>query len=574
MKKKILPMVRFLKSFMLQMDLQRYLSATFVLFFASSVFFSVAALQALSGNSARVIKFDPKIKTVTVYPDRALVVREQLLRLPAGKIKLRFENASPSLIPHSMQAFCGQSGCFVQGVHSYIEKNLTYKNPQVDRLAKKMDELDAQLEKQKNIVVRVQKEIAELKRYKKYLALAIAHSSVESKTVTARQWQLAMDFLRSRLMSANAEKKKAEETIARIKEQIGLIGKQVRQLRASGAKDTRIVEISLDILKPMNSRVSFSYLIGNAAWHVSYGMYLKKNHQIHIEYYGNVKQQTGEDWSNVDLRLSTAKPASGTKRPGISSLLVYGKKQTQKTVYRQTEEKVFQQSSSRPEIPQKSDKANAFTRVEKAGLSLVFRINKKSTILSRDQKQRVTITQFTTPQAQMNYRLVPSVSRLAHLVARVKHNSEYPILQGRADIYRYSGFVGQSNVMYTPQNSQLIVGFGADRSIKVRRNVSRKTESIGVITSEKRFTTHIETAVEFHGKGQYPLYVWERIPVSQVEEVKVKLGEKTSSGYDSVNERDGIFKWKLQMSPGQSRNIQLHYQVTVPKNFRGSILGQ
>lgn len=44
---------------------------------------------------------------------------------------------------------------------------------------------------------------------------------------------------------------------------------------------------------------------------------------IKIDYFSNINQETGEDWKNVSLKLSTSSPSRGTSRPKVKSMFVW-----------------------------------------------------------------------------------------------------------------------------------------------------------------------------------------------------------------------------------------------------------
>jgi uncharacterized protein (TIGR02231 family) len=204
---------------------------------------------------------------------------------------------------------------------------------------------------------------------------------------------------------------------------------------------------------------------------------------------------------------------------------------------------------------------------------MAFPLKDRTTVLAQKQMQRITLFEFYTPPADLHYRLVPSRSRLAHLAAQVKNSQNFPLLHGRADIYRYSGFVGRSSIPYTPPGEEFTVGFGVERSIKVHREANHYQDKASMLGSGKKFITDIHTRIDFFADSSLPLVVWERLPVSQVEEVEVKLLPETSPGGHKSSRYKGFRKWTLNLSKGAGKKLRLRYQVTVPEDFSGKIFG-
>ena len=48
----------------------------------------------------------------------------------------------------------------------------------------------------------------------------------------------------------------------------------------------------------------------------------KQNSLIQVQYYGFIKQQTGEDWENAKISLSTAQPSIGGSAPELPTRII------------------------------------------------------------------------------------------------------------------------------------------------------------------------------------------------------------------------------------------------------------
>lgn len=72
--------------------------------------------------------------------------------------------------------------------------------------------------------------------------------------------------------------------------------------------------------------MSYRYQVSQACWSPSYDVrvWVDDDEAPHLEigYYGLVKQNTGEDWNNCSLILSTATPSVGGSPPRTPSSIV------------------------------------------------------------------------------------------------------------------------------------------------------------------------------------------------------------------------------------------------------------
>src|SRR5205823_10125494 len=68
------------------------------------------------------------------------------------------------------------------------------------------------------------------------------------------------------------------------------------------------------------AKLLISYLVGGARWYPAYDLQLNPSSgRVQVSFAGLVSQETGEDWSDARLTLSTAVPATTTQMPKIFS---------------------------------------------------------------------------------------------------------------------------------------------------------------------------------------------------------------------------------------------------------------
>lgn len=71
------------------------------------------------------------------------------------------------------------------------------------------------------------------------------------------------------------------------------------------------------------TQIELTYQAYNASWTPSYDIRVStagKEPLLKLLYYGNIRQSTGEDWTDVNLILSTAQPRAGGQLPSIGTL--------------------------------------------------------------------------------------------------------------------------------------------------------------------------------------------------------------------------------------------------------------
>jgi uncharacterized protein (TIGR02231 family) len=210
-----------------------------------------------------------------------------------------------------------------------------------------------------------------------------------------------------------------------------------------------------------------------------------------------------------------------------------------------------------------------YSTVQDTGLSVLFKLTDPSDIPADNQSHRVTMSRFLTEQGQSSLRLTSAVRRPYYTV-RLKNDRPFPLMAGKADVYRSSGYMGVSQIPYVPSGATFVAGFGSDESASFRRYVEDSVESSGMLGSTKIYHIRVKVIVTNHDDKARSFEALEQIPVSDLEEVKVKIESDTTAGYEE--ERPGVLRWKKEIPSGQTEHIILHYTVQADQNFPPSLI--
>ncbi len=538
-------------------------------------------IQSEASDDEQFRSFAPEIKSVTVYPDRAMVTRSRKIELRRGRNVLRFTGGSVALQPQSLRAYSDTNDCVIQGITSHVERRSDAANPAVRKLEEELQLLENRMDEQSRRAERARQDLSGVERYAAYLAGFISdHSTgdVSGGTGSGTDWQQALNFLNTRRVASRKQLQSADEEIQKIKDRNAIVEARLNQIRSAGRRSSRTIDIVVQSLTGKAATLSFSYVIQGASWSVSYGMYLEADGQVTTEYYGNVRQETGEDWKNVRLALSTATPSRGASRPRVRPVYVAAYETGTRETFVETERKAAPTTAANepgPDdgAPGDGEGANTggFAGVEAAGESLVFQIPQKVDAPSSQRSQRVTIARFSQRPEKRFYRIVPALQQTAHLAATVPNKRSYPLLSGPVDAFRNSGYTGRSEIEYTPAGGSFLVGFGVDRSMSVERSLKRYRESTGTLSSGRYYHTIVTLEIRNRSDAPRATSVYERVPVSDVEEVQVAIQGDTTGGY--TREDSGILNWSFELAPRAKKQIKLHYRVRVPDSYPGDLYG-
>lgn len=544
---------------------------------------AIYSISLFGINNLYADEISAPIRDVVVYPDRAMVTREINIKLPSGKQTLRFSNANSNLDPNSLRAESKDGETIVLGIHSQLEKTTQYDNQEVIQLEKQIQSLENQKIAFQLNRERLNKDIKGINEYSKFLTLYISETSTVESQSTKGSWEDGLKVLTQRRNRTQEKLQSVEQEEQEIEKKMNLLREKLSKIQSKAKKSYRTIDISIQRRSEGNAKIQFSYMVPNAGWKVSYSMHYDNNNRIRIQYLGNIKQETGEDWTKVNLFLSTSQPSLGGSRTPLLPIRVSGRSiEARKEIFFQMERESRSEDSMtagvsdgespgiQPEEP--SPETGGFTSIESSGEKVLFRIPRLVSLTSSKKEQIVTIAEFDEKIEKVYHKIVPSIQLQSHFAIQSKNTKNFPFLKGRVNLFRDSGYIGNSSLAYTAPNQEFNVGFGMDRSLKIERSVKTYQEESGTLQSGKFFHTGIETELMNESDENRKISLMERIPVSQVEEIQVDILDETTKGYKKNSQ--GIIEWDLTIPKRSKKKFILHYRVKTPSDFPGSVYGK
>ncbi len=103
-------------------------------------------------------------------------------------------------------------------------------------------------------------------------------------------------------------------------EETAFAERELGELTSGSSRTERDAVIVVD-RAGAGGKVRLNYLVGGATWRPQYRLRAgAENDPIQLEYLAAVEQQTGEDWGDVDMTLSTAQPQLNATPPELLAL--------------------------------------------------------------------------------------------------------------------------------------------------------------------------------------------------------------------------------------------------------------
>ncbi len=559
------------------------------------------------------INVESTIKAATVYSDRATVTRNAVIKIPKGAHNLVFEGLPVGLFYESLRVSGSSEAEVIFGA-------LTIKREtSQDYVVPRVQELQAKIKDIENLIDVQNAERQALVEANELLKTWGKQASLSENKDTAKihldhdKWISASDGLSGKMLSNLKEIINLDLKIGEASEKIEKIQGDLKQIRAKG-KQSYTVTIPFESDKATTLDVDLSYQISKVSWRPIYDARLDmKSKTLKLVQYGSVSQHTGEDWTDIALTLSTARPNRGAQLPGLFSkwVSIYvpppprTKTSSENAFSFDDDAFEFEKSAgsaipvpieapdTRLEVPEiqeegedplhrwrllqeerverqmstKSKSVHVEPMGETYGYVGEYKISGASTVKADGTQAKLMIAEFE-PNVDLQVQIRPQFTTDAYLVSKIKLNKDTPLLPGRVSLFRDGAFIGQVKIAHMIRpNEEAELSFGIDDGVVVKRNILKDQSSeSGLISKdsvvEKRYVTEIQN---LH-KDAIQIDVAEMLPVSKDQSIRVDILPDTTSGYQTdLNNVKGTINWTGALEPQQKTAINLGWKVSWPK---------
>ena len=539
---------------------------------------AVATILILTGFvslQAKTRGIEAPITAVTVYPVQAMVTRTAEVRLEAGEQSLVIDNLPLAAATESFRAsLSGGDGVTLLGLKHRTEEHLESPQARVAALEEQIRLLETG--RKQSILDRIES-FTEQKRL--LTAIAEGSSKQMSEQITkggleVSQWGEAYKFIGKGVRETNDSIRLANRELHTVNQELEKLNGELKSAKGSGGKTTRTVQVDLRLSQPTTVTVSLDYTITGASWVPLYDARLIDDKHVDLTYLAEVAQETGEDWSDVDLTLSTSWPSLGTG-PGefaawylslpergssdLSKVLVMNEYSAEGDFA--ADKEVFIRGGRAGEVRYMVDEAQMVHH----DYGITFKIRRKETVLSGSEAVRTTISQYHL-DAETKLICRPRNRQAVYRLATVTNQSEAPLMPGEVSIFADRDFIGSAELdEYIAPSEIFELSFGADKNFEVKREelAYKESETNGILNSKNRIEKTIRITLSNHSANAKTIDIEEAVPVSQNDRIKVKLDDPKPKP-ENIDEK-GMATWSITLTPQGEQVIVLPYRIDYPQ---------
>lgn len=548
------------------------------------------ASLTLNLASAEIPTTGAKIARVTVYADRAEVVRRFATTLPAGEHALVFD-ALPGETDLSSVRVNGQGSFSLIDIRAETIQTLEVTDTQVRELSAKLKTEQVKLQEVTQAQTRNAQRRASLDKVLGRLT-AVGKESANPDLDPAK-WAGYLSYHVDSLAKLDQETLDLKGRDDALRAEINRLERELNQLNGNRTKSRNVARVKIEVTQAGPQEFELSYVVAGPSWSPRYDVRADTvAKKLTVAYQAQVRQRTGEDWQGVSLRLSTAQPGVAGREPELTPWALYkaepvvptgavlmdegglaaAKPQSATTMRRglakQEEQKAGLNFVS-PPAPAAAAMEISSATVQAGATAALFQVPRAYDIPSDPKSVKVALTEQTF-FASFRHSCVPKLSPNVYLKAQAVNASDYPFLPGPTAVFLDGAYVAAASMDLVPAGQEFVTFLGVDQAVKVERRVlARREEVTGVFGKKTHRTVHDQLFKVTNGKrADIDLTVGDQLPLSNHDAIKVVLEEpRYEKDTDALKLNEQKFlEWRLRLGAGDKLDLPFRFAVERPED--------
>jgi uncharacterized protein (TIGR02231 family) len=527
------------------------------------LFFWFLSAELRAANNEKEIKSE--ITDVSVFLNGAMVTRTANTTIPAGYTMLVFKGVSSKISKQTIKAEISNnvktlaveyfSKSYTKGKQDslkikYLKDSINSFSKELRKIEyqKAVYEAEKQTIEQNNILIKGSTnaimQVAELQKLSDLYRLR--YSEIGKQLYMLNEQKLIIE----------SKKKNTEYTIDTLK-------------AVTKTTTSFTIQVFVKSAEAVTANIKLSYVAGGLAWAPKYDIRVEGvDNKINIDYLANIINESGEDWNNVKVKLSTADPLQSANLPSLKPWILNhqqtysanGMNEGRLNDYspKKLALNEAQQNSGGIELP----KGVTFEEVEVPAIAIDFDIKDLQTIPSDGKPYLLDVTTYNL-NANFEYYAVPKVDKAAFLLAQIVGWEKLNLMEGATNIYFRGTFVGSSYIKPEYANDTLDISLGRDNKVMINRVKIEDKDDQKFIGTNKREKLTYRITVRNTNATPIKLTFIDQVPVSQEGDIEVNILETTGGELDKLS---GQLKYNVSLAPAEAKEFIISFEVKYPKN--------
>lgn len=531
--------------------------------------FLLTLLITATTQAQKPVYTNAKVSAATVYFNAAELTQNATATLPAGTSEIVVKNVAEYIYENTVQigAPASVTVLSVQFTRNYMgDQPVTQpESAAVKKLRDSINIIQAELDKL----------VTQRNNDQKTLDLLDKNQQVAGQNTGLSVTDLVklVDYYRAKRNEITANQLSLAQKEKKLNERLTAINEKITNATAPKDTDAYKGKLVLQVMCDVAGTypLEINYLTQGASWSPYYDLRADTSSgPITMMYKAQITQNTGIDWKQAKLTLSSGTPNQSSQIPVLVAWLLrfgtsytpYSNASLMTNIYRpQAQTEKMADAEVVGYSLKKKDLAD-YTTVNDNQMNVSFTIDVPYDILSNGKVHSVRMKEIKLPASYRHYS-VPKLEQEAFLMAEVTDYGKYNLLPGEANIIFGGMYIGKTTINPNQTGDTLNLSMGRDKRITVKREKVADKSGTKFLSSYKEQTFTYETTIRNNKKEAINLMLKDQYPVSTDKEIEITLLKDDGA---KANPETGVLTWELKLNPGETKKIRISYKVKYPKD--------
>jgi uncharacterized protein (TIGR02231 family) len=521
-----------------------------------------------------------RVVAAKVFPSSASITRAAEISLPAGNHQITVSDMPQYFNLQSLQVGLDTAGGVILRAKRFLAESVPpapVKTPQMVQAEADLVQAEVALNRLEQERAKFEAVIAsaELRiRFLETIASGEGPGTGEDSALSPDAMAGLASELGAQISAASLEAKAAVAALhgsaRELEELVDAVARAEMALRLATPKprDTGALVLEVSAAAPYEGDLFLSYVSGDVSWQPSYELYLEQTGNqgdLRMIRQAAVRQATGEDWQGAEVTLSTADLHGRAEVIIPRSTIFWLQDKDQERLLSKVDSNIRTMSAPSAEPMVELMEADVATStIALQGQTLEFNLGPVAMIRGTGEPSSVrldVIDRVLPLYARANARR----DQTALLYADLTNETGGSLLAGQAMVYRDGVLVTTSSLPQTANGDITKLPLGPLNGILLEhRTLETQAGDSGFVKSKETRRQKFEVLVDSYLDYDIDLTVYAALPVSEDEDLTVRVDAVPPVSEQSIEGRRGVVGWTLPMAAGSAKKISYGWEMRWP----------
>jgi uncharacterized protein (TIGR02231 family) len=530
---------------------------------------AVAALFIAQLSTAEnSIKTTAELQSVTVYTSGCQMNFQSVGNFPEGRSELRITHLPANALENSFQVKIDGNATLL-GIAFEKDYFNPIPNSKIEKFKDSIHNLDRELRflNDQKIVFESEEKII----------LNNQKLGGNQSSFNPNDLKILLEITRNKGLELKKLIQELDHKIEKLIDQKTRIENQISEWSNQPAQVTGNLILSIISKTANKSLITFSFRDNNAGWEPVYDIRKSSDTKVNIEFRAKIIQNTGINWNNIPITLSTSAADDDYTRPVLTPIYVdfyepntWGYNINENGKLEDSKPKKAIVSYAPPAVAsnysltdeEKDGKAFKYDVVVNDNqLNAEFVIAIPQTIIQGEKATTIPVTQYDLP-CSIDYYSVPKLKNSVYLIAKITNWGQFNLIGGLANIFVDGAYIGNTYFDPNTASDTMLIAMGKDTRISVKRIQLNDFKEKKILGTTMKETYAFESTIRNNKNDTITIQVYDQFPISRNAEIEV---EETALNTTEINKETGEVHWTITLKPNETKKLRINYSIKFPK---------